>query len=208
MFIRKILPECCGAFIVHYQLFMMLRFDIKVFIDAHSIKRNALIRVDVMVEGRLTPLTIKVEIEDHLLTRNPQAYLASGTTPFDHTARGRSLGPTGDSPLTGSILDGSFSHPNQAVNVFTQQPRRRSHCPDIPTARITEKQFPRAFGGLHEKYASSPYGLYNAHHMCLASKKSDSSSNPILKEQPDLMELPITYLVRYDCPIYKKPGDF
>jgi hypothetical protein len=51
--------------------------------------------------------------------------------------------------------------------------------------------------------------------MCLASKKQNLLSNPIHKVQSDLMELPITHgfapgrhLVRYDCPIYKKPGDF
>jgi hypothetical protein len=51
--------------------------------------------------------------------------------------------------------------------------------------------------------------------MCLALKKNDSSSNPIRKVQADLTELPITHgfvpyrhLVRYDCPIYKQPGDF
>jgi hypothetical protein len=129
-------------------LFTMLCFEIKGFIDPHSIKRNALTRVDVMIDGRLTPLTTRVDIEDHLLTRNPQAYLVSGTTPFGHTAPGRSLGPTGYSPLADSILDGSFYHPHQAVSAFTQQLRRRSHCPDIHAARIAEKQFYRAFGGL------------------------------------------------------------
>jgi hypothetical protein len=49
--------------------------------------------VDFMVNGRLTPLTTKVEIEYHLLTRSPQSYLASGTTLFAHTALGGSLGP-------------------------------------------------------------------------------------------------------------------
>jgi hypothetical protein len=51
--------------------------------------------------------------------------------------------------------------------------------------------------------------------MCLASKKSDSSSNPICKIQAHLMKIPITHgvapdhqLVCYDCPIYKKPGYF
>jgi hypothetical protein len=127
---------------------------------------------------------------------------------------GRSLGPTGDLPLADLILNGSFSHPNRAVNAFTQQLRRLSHCPDILATRITEKQFSRAFGGLREKYASSPSGLYNAHYMCLASKKNDTTSNPIRKMQAHLMELPITpgfapdrHLVRYNCPIYKKPGD-
>jgi hypothetical protein len=51
--------------------------------------------------------------------------------------------------------------------------------------------------------------------MCPTSKKNYSSSNPIRKLQADLMELLITHgfvpdrnLVRYDCPIYKNPGDF
>jgi hypothetical protein len=141
--------------------------------------------------------------------------LASGTTPFGHTALGRSLGPTGDSPLADSILDGSLSHPNHALIGFTQKLCRRSHFQDIPAARITKKPFSRAFGGLREKSASSPSGLYNAHYMCLASKKDDLSSNSIRKVQAYLMELPITHgfvpdqhLVRYACPIYKKPGDF
>jgi hypothetical protein len=186
-------------------LFTMLQF----------IKRNAPTRVNVMVDGLLTPLTTKANIEDHLLYRNPQANLTSGTTPFGHTALDRSLGPTGDSPLADSILDGSFSHQNRADSAFTQQLRRRSHHSNIPAARITKKQFACAFGVIREKYASSPSGLNNAHYMCLASKKNYSSSNPIRKVQVDLMELPITHgfvpdchLVRYDCPIYKTPGDF
>jgi hypothetical protein len=81
-------------------LFTMLWFDINGVIEPHSIKRNKLTRVEVMVDGGITLLTTKAEIEDHLLSRNPQAYLASGTTPFGHTALGFSLGPTGDSPLT------------------------------------------------------------------------------------------------------------
>jgi hypothetical protein len=129
-------------------IFNMLQFDIKGFIDPHSIKRNSLTLVDVMVDGRLTPLTTKAEIEDRLLSRNPQAYLDSGTTPFGHTTLGRSLGPTGDSPLADSILDGYFSHPNRAVSAFTQQLRRHGHFTDIPAAKITEKQFSRACGGL------------------------------------------------------------
>jgi hypothetical protein len=52
-------------------LFIMLQFDIKGFIDPHSIKRNALTRVNVLVYGRMTPLTTKNEIEDYLLARNP-----------------------------------------------------------------------------------------------------------------------------------------
>jgi hypothetical protein len=81
-------------------LFTILRFDIKGFIDPHSIKHNALTCVDVLIDGRLAPLTTKAEIEDHLLARNPLEYLASGTTRFGHTVIGRSLGPTGDLLLT------------------------------------------------------------------------------------------------------------
>jgi hypothetical protein len=197
------------------KLFTMLRFDIKGFIYPHSIKRNALTRDDVMSDGCLTPLTTKVEIEDHLLTRNPQSYMASGTTPFGHTALGRSLFPTGDSPLSEFILDGSFSHPNQTASSFTQQLCHRSHCSYIPAARITEKHFSRALGRLQEKSVSSTSDLYNAHYMCLASKKNDLSSSPIRQTKADLMELPITHgfvpdrhNVRYHCPIYKKHGDF
>jgi hypothetical protein len=186
-------------------LFTMLRFDIKGFIDPHRIRHNALTLVDVLIYGPLTPLTIKADIEDHLLARNPLAYLASGTTPFGHMVLGRSLGPTGDSPLADLILNGSSSHPNRAVNAFTQQLCHRSHCPDIPAARITEKQFSRAFGGLRDKSASSPSGLYNAHYMGLASKKKDTTSNHIRKMQAHVMELPLTHgfapdqhLVRYD----------
>jgi hypothetical protein len=46
-------------------LFTMLRFDIKGFINPHSIKRNVLTRVDIMIDDHLTLLTTKVEIEDH-----------------------------------------------------------------------------------------------------------------------------------------------
>jgi hypothetical protein len=47
-------------------LITMIRFDIKVFIDPYSIKRNALTRVDVLIDGQLTPLTTKAEIEKPL----------------------------------------------------------------------------------------------------------------------------------------------
>jgi hypothetical protein len=96
-------------------LFTMLRFDIKGFMDPESIKRNTLTRVDVTIDGHITPLNTKNEIEDHLLKRNPQSYWAAGSTPFGHTPVGRSLGPTGDSPLANSILDGTFTHTNLAV---------------------------------------------------------------------------------------------
>jgi hypothetical protein len=52
-------------------LFTMLRLNIKGFIDPHIIKRNALTRVDFRIDGRLTLLTRKAELEDHLLARDP-----------------------------------------------------------------------------------------------------------------------------------------
>jgi hypothetical protein len=159
-------------------LFTMLRFDIKGFINPDSIKINAITRVNVTIDGRITPLTTNNEIEHNLLQHNPHSYWAAGSTPFGHTPPGRSLGPTGDSPLANSILDGTFTHPNLAFKVFTSQLRQRPHCPDIPKTTVTEKQFSRAFGGLREKYESSPSGLYNTHCMCLASKMNDNISNP------------------------------
>jgi hypothetical protein len=196
-------------------LFTMLIFDIKCFIYPDSIKRNALTMMDITISGHLTPLSTKNEIEDHLLLRNPQSYWAAGSTPFGHTPLGRSLGPTCDSPLSNYILDGTFAHPNLAFKAFTSQLRRRPHCPDIPIATVTEKQFSRDVGGLREKSASSPSGLYNKHYMCLASKMNDNTSNPTLKIQSQLMELPIAHgfsperhLTRYDLEIYKKTGDY
>jgi hypothetical protein len=96
-------------------LFTMLKFDIQGLMNPYSIKHNALTRVDATIGGCITPLIIKDEIEDHLLRHNPQAYCASGTTPFGHNALGRALGPTGNSPLTESILDGSFTYPDLAI---------------------------------------------------------------------------------------------
>jgi hypothetical protein len=108
-------------------LFTMLRFNTKGFIDPNSINNNALTRVDVTIVGCITPLTTKNEIEDHLLQCNHQAYWAAGSTPFGHTPLGRSLGPTGDSPLANSILDGKFIHPNLAVKYFTSHLRQQPH---------------------------------------------------------------------------------
>jgi hypothetical protein len=48
-------------------LFSMLKFNITGFIDPDSTKRNALARFDVMINGCITPLTTKHEIEDHLI---------------------------------------------------------------------------------------------------------------------------------------------
>jgi hypothetical protein len=102
-----------------------------------------------------------------------------------------------------------------AVKYVTSQIRQRNHCPDIPKATVTEKQFSRAFGGLREKPASSPSGIYNAHYMYLDSKMNDNTSNPTRKIQSQLMELPITHgfapqrhLTRYDLVINKKSGNY
>jgi hypothetical protein len=193
----------------------MIRFDIKGFIDPDSIKRNALARVDFTIYGRITPLTTKNEIEDHLLQCNPQSYWVAGSTPFGHTPLGRSLSLTCDSPLANFILDGTFTNTNLEVKAFTSHLRRRPYCSDIPKADVTENQFSRAFGGLREKSTSYPSGLYNAHYMCLASKMNDDSSNPTRKIQSQLMELPITHVFAperhitiYDLAIYKKPGGY
>jgi hypothetical protein len=83
------------------------------------------------------------------------------------------------------------------------------------TSTVTEKQFSRAFGGLCEKSASSPSGLYNAHYICLSSKINDNAYSPNRKIHSQLMELPIKHgfaaerhLTLYDLAIYKKTGDY
>jgi hypothetical protein len=48
--------------IARRKVYTMLKFDIKGFIDPDSIKRNALARVDVTVDGRITPLATKMKI--------------------------------------------------------------------------------------------------------------------------------------------------
>jgi hypothetical protein len=143
-----------------------------------------------------------------LLQRNPFAYWASGCL-------GRLLGDTGYSPMAESILNGYFAHHNLMVCAFTAQLQRRPLLPDIPLTKITECIFSRAFGGLREKAAASPYGLYNAHDMCLVSNRTDSSPNPIHMIHSQLMEMKLTHgftpqrhQVRFDCPIFKKPGNF
>jgi hypothetical protein len=73
---------------VRRNLFTMLRFYIKGFIDIDSIKRNALTRVDVSINGHITPIATKNKIKYHLLQRNPRAYLAVGSAHFDHTPLG------------------------------------------------------------------------------------------------------------------------
>jgi hypothetical protein len=100
-------------------LFTLLTFDMKGFIDPYSIKRNTLTRVDVKINNQVSPLMTKNKIKYHLLKRNPQACWAAGSTPFGHTDLGRAPRPTGYSPLTESILDGSFSHTDHAINDFT-----------------------------------------------------------------------------------------
>jgi hypothetical protein len=141
----------------------MLTFNIKGYIDPDSTKKNGLARVDVTIDGIVTPLTTKDEIEEHLLKRNPQSYCASGTIPFLHTDLRQAIGPTGDSPHAESILDGSLTHPDLAVWAFTSQLCLRSHYPDTTKATVTERHLSIAFGGLHKKSASSPPGPYNAH---------------------------------------------
>jgi hypothetical protein len=51
--------------------------------------------------------------------------------------------------------------------------------------------------------------------MCLVSKRADSSPNHISIIHSKLIEMPMTHgftpqrhQVRFDCPIFKKPGNF
>jgi hypothetical protein len=196
-------------------LFTIFKFDIKGFINPYSIKHSALTQVDITTNYVVYPLTTKGEIEDHLLQHNPLAYWASVSTPFGHTPLGRLLGDTCDSPLAESIPDESFTRHNLVVRALTSHLQRRPIFPDIPSTNISERTFSRAFGGLREKSSVSPSGLYNAHYMCLVSKKTDSTPNPICMIHAQLMEIPTTHgftperhQVRYDCPIFKKPGNF
>jgi hypothetical protein len=71
------------------------------------------------------------------------------------------------------------------------------------------------FGGLREKSSAPPSGLYNTHYMCLVSKRKDSTPNPIKMINAQLIEIPMTHgfaperqQIRFDCPIFKKPGNF
>jgi hypothetical protein len=115
-------------------LFTILRFDIKGFINPSSIKHSALSRFDVTTNGVISSLTTKLEPEDHLLLRNPKAYRAPGTNPFGHTSPGRQLGNTGDSPLANkSILD------DPAISAFASNLRRRTSLPNTPPAKISER---------------------------------------------------------------------
>jgi hypothetical protein len=79
-------------------LFALLKFDIKGFINSSSIKCSALTRVDITPNEVISSLTTKGELEDHLLQRNPIAYWASCSTPFGHTTLERQLGDAGNSP--------------------------------------------------------------------------------------------------------------
>jgi hypothetical protein len=82
--IDRILKNMDAA-LARRNLFTMLKFDIKGFIDRDSINRNALARVDITIDGIVTPLTTKDENEDHyLLKGNPQAYWDSGTAHCGH----------------------------------------------------------------------------------------------------------------------------
>jgi hypothetical protein len=160
-------------------LFTLLKFDIKGFINPSSVKRSALTWIDISITDVVSSLTTKSELEDHLLQRNPKAYWASGSTPFGHTAPGRHLGDTGDSPLEESIIDGSFTHYNLVIRAITSNLQRQKYLPYIPPAKISERIFSREFDGLREKSSASPSGLYNAHYMCLVSKRKDNTSNQI-----------------------------
>jgi hypothetical protein len=142
-------------------------------------------------------------------------YWASGSNPFGYTTLGRQLGDTGDSPLSESILNASFTHADPSIRDFTSNLRRSPSLPDIPPAKISERTFSHAFGGLRKKSSAPPSGLYNARYMCLVSKRDDSSPNPIRMIHAQLVEMPMTHGFalgrhqgRFDCPIFKKPGNF
>jgi hypothetical protein len=96
-------------------------------------------------------------------------------------------------PLAESNLDASFTHSNPAISAFTSNLRKRLSLPDIPPAKISERIFSHAFGGLREKSSAAPSGLYNAPYMCLISKRHDSSPNPIRMIHAQLMEMPMTH---------------
>jgi hypothetical protein len=99
-----------------------LKFDIKDFINPSSIERSALTPGDLTTNDVVSSLMIKGGIEDHLLPHF-LAYWESGSTPFGNTPLGTQPGDTGDSPLAGSILDGSFTHHNLAVRSLTSHLR-------------------------------------------------------------------------------------
>jgi hypothetical protein len=55
-------------------VFTLLKFDIKDFINPSSIKCSALTRFDITINEVVSSLTTKDDLEDHLLQRNPIAY--------------------------------------------------------------------------------------------------------------------------------------
>jgi hypothetical protein len=108
-----------------------------------------------------------------------------------------------------------LTHSNPAIHAFTSNLQRRPSLPDTPPAKISERTFLHAFGGLRERSSDSASGLYNDHYMCLVSKRTGSTPNPIRMIQAQLMEMPMTHgftperhQVRFDCPIFNKPGNF
>jgi hypothetical protein len=119
-------------------LFTLLKFDIKGFINPSSIKLSALTIINTTTNDVFSSLTTKRELEDNLLLRNHKAYRASGSTPFGHNALGHQLIYTGDSPLDESILDGSFTHSNPEILAVTSNLQRRPSLPYIPPAKISE----------------------------------------------------------------------
>jgi hypothetical protein len=54
-----------------HNLFTLLKFDIKRFINPSSIKWSALTRIDITPNDVISSLTTKGKLEDHLLQRNP-----------------------------------------------------------------------------------------------------------------------------------------
>jgi hypothetical protein len=196
-------------------LFTLLKFDIQGFINPSSIKCSALTRIDVTTNGVVSSLTTKLELEDHLLLRNPKTYWAYGFTHFVHTSLGRQLGDTRDYPLAEYILDGSFTRTDSAIRAFTCNLRRRTSLLNVLPANISERTYSHAFGGLREKSSASPSSLYNDHYMNLISKLHDSSPNPIRMIHARLIEITVTHgfaperhQVRFDCPILNIPGNF
>jgi hypothetical protein len=84
----------------------------------------------------------------------------------------------------------------------------------MPPPTVTEQNFSKAFGGLHETSASSPSGLYDALYTCLVSKNTDDSSHPARHSVSRMMGMPMTHgfaptrhLTRHKCAIHRKPGN-
>jgi hypothetical protein len=72
--------RCMNKSKARRNLFTLLKFDIKGFINPYSIKHSALTCVDIKMNDVVSSLTTKAEIEDHLLQRNAIPYWASGAT--------------------------------------------------------------------------------------------------------------------------------